>query len=224
VKLVPLTALLIGLGMAMGAQPAPSIKAPVELLASRVGAYIQNHNQDARGYYILARIHYLAFALNTKTLNYYQIGELSEPVSDFSPGGAPASNFKDVMSDAERAVHLPEALRHARKATELDPENGLYQLGLARIYEIGQLAQNNADWRENAIHYYLAAYQLSIEADQKLRAQPLSGFAFLVSYEAGNSYSRLVKQRGMRGSEPANVELIKKRIATLEKLPRGPVP
>jgi hypothetical protein len=210
--------------MVMGAQPARSSKAPVELLASRGGAYIKTHNQDARGYYILARIHYLAFALNTETLNYYQIGELSEPVGDFSADGAAASNFKGVMSDAERAVHLPEALRQAKKAAELDPENGLYQLGLARVYEVGQLAQNRADWRENAIHYYFAAYQLSIEADQKLRAQPLSGFAFLVSYEAGNSYSRLVKQRGMKGSEPANVDLIKKRIATLEKLPRGPIP
>jgi len=224
VNSVRFTALLLGFGMAMRAQPAQSIKAPVELLASRAGAYIKTHNQDARGYYILARIHYLAFALNTETLNYYQIGELSEPVGDFSADGAAASNFKGVMSDAERAVHLPEALRQAKKAAQLDPENGLYQLGLARVYEVGQLAQNRADWRENAIHYYFAAYQLSIEADQKLRAQPLSGFAFLVSYEAGNSYSRLVKQRGMKGSEPANVDLIKKRIATLEKLPRGPIP
>src|SRR6202050_1021879 len=137
---VRVNVLLIGLGMAMGAQPLPSSKAPVELLVSRGGAYIKNHPRDAHGYYILGRIHYLAFALNAKTLDYYHIGELSEPVSNFRPDGAATADFKGAMSDSQRAVHLTEALRLAIKATELDAGSALYRLGLAHVYEVGQLA------------------------------------------------------------------------------------
>jgi hypothetical protein len=63
----------------------------------------------------------MAFALNAKTLDYYKIGELNKPVSDFRADGARATDFKGALSDSRRAVHLTDTLRLSIKATPKDP-------------------------------------------------------------------------------------------------------
>src|SRR5260370_34565348 len=96
------------------------------------------------------------------------------------------------------ANHLAEALRLLKKAIELAPGDALYQLGLACVYEDGRPAEGGSDWRERAIGHYLAAYLMSVEEDQALKTKPVFGIEMLVSYEAGGSYIRLVKQRGVK--------------------------
>jgi hypothetical protein len=198
--------------------------APVERLVANVGEYVKSHPQDPKGYYTLGRIHYLAFALNAKTLRYHGQGDSITPFNDFHPGHAVTSSVDPVApQDKERAAHLTEALRLLKKAIELAPGNALYELGLACVYEDGQPAESAAEWRGLAIGHYLAAFLLSIETDQAMKTQPLFGIQTLVSYEAGESYMRLVKQRGAKEYEAPIVKLIEDKIAVLQKLPHGPI-
>jgi len=44
--------------------------APVQRLVFNVEAYVETHPEDANGYYRLGRIHYLAFTLRAKRLDY----------------------------------------------------------------------------------------------------------------------------------------------------------
>jgi hypothetical protein len=100
------------------------------------------------------------------------------------------------LTDNERNTHLSEAVRLLKKSIELDPANGLYELGLACVYEDGAIGTTAEEWRERAISHYLAAFRLSIGNDQKLQTTPVLGLRGVVSYEAGESYIRLVKLRG----------------------------
>jgi hypothetical protein len=201
----------------------PPSNAPVERLVANVGNYVKNHPQDPLGYYRLGRIHYLAFALNAKTLPYHGQGDSITPFNDFHPGHAVTSSVDPVApQDKERAAHLKEAVRLLKRANDLAPGDALYELGLACVYEDGQ-PSNSAEWRELAIGHYLAAYLLSIEADQAMKSQPVFGTQTLVSYEAGQSYIRLVKLRGAKEYESPVIKLIEDKIAALQKLPRGPI-
>jgi hypothetical protein len=208
--------------------------APVERLLSNVEAYVKSHPGEAKGYYTLGRIHYLAFALNAKTLDYWG-REMITPVDGVLPGrAATAGRRPQELPEQEKATHLSEALRLLKKSVELAPANGLYELGLACLYEDGQTGANAAEWREQAIRHYLAAFRLSINQDQRLQFQPVLGIRALVSYEAGDSYSRLVRQRGIRlppaqilddpnelYSEAATIRLVERKIANLQRLPAG---
>src|ERR1039457_2305445 len=170
--------------------------APVERLVSNMGDYIKAHPQDANGYYTLGRIHYLAFALNAKEIPSTQDGQ-----NMFSPGRPiEQPHDRNAISETQRATHLKEALRLLRKAVELDPKNGLYELGLACVLEDGQPSE---DWREQAIAHYLAAYRMSIAVDREITRKPLFGLHSLVGYEAGASFLRLLKERGLKGSDCA---------------------
>ena len=190
--------------------------APVERLVSNMGDYVKAHPQDANGYYTLGRIHYLAFALNAKEIPSTQDGQ-----NMFSPGRPiEQPHDRNAISETQRATHLKEALRLLRKAVELDPKNGLYELGLACVLEDGQPSE---DWREQAIAHYLAAYRMSIAVDREITRKPLFGLHSLVGYEAGASFLRLLKERGIKDSDAADFKAIEEKIAVMNRLPRGPV-
>jgi hypothetical protein len=187
--------------------------APVERLVSNMADYVKAHPRDANGYYTLGRIHYLAFTLNST--------EIPDPELQTSRyPGRPAGQPRDPgeIPEAQRATHLKEAVRLLQRALELDPKNGLYELGLACVLEDGQ-----PDWRELAIAHYLVAYLRSIAGDQQITRKPLHGLHSLVSYEAGSSYLRLVNGRGPKDAEKAAVKQIEEKIAAMDKLPRGPI-
>jgi hypothetical protein len=193
---------------------------PVERLLANVQAYVESHPQDPYGLYRLGRIHYLAFAYNKETLR------LSEDLR----GGAHDSSHvvavraaavaDPVMRGADaREAHLREALRLFKKALEIEPRNGLFELGLGCAYEDGRIPQDNFEWQEQAISHYLAAYRASITTDLDRVTRPLEGLITLVSYEAGESYVRLVRQRGLKSVESSTVKLIETDLAAFRRLP-----
>ena len=128
-----------------------------------------------------------------------------------APVGQPAS------------AHIGKALRSMKKALELSPDNGLYELGLACVYEYGQVVEAGVPWQETAINHYLAAHRLTIGEDRKRYQSPLLGIQTMVSYEAANSYLRLVKQRGIKVTERGIIKEVEQNIAAREKLPRNEV-
>lgn len=226
----------------------PGSSAPVERLIGNVQAYVRSHPQDASGYYALGRIHYLAFSLRRTSLAYFPRNDRPpQPYNGFQPGRASVwaarGDTGPQLPESHRLPHLRQGLDSLKRAIELDPENGLYELGLACLYEDAapfatanrlltdlQAARQDASekaisgqWKGMAIAHYLTAYHLAIDADRKLKAQPLMGIGSLVSYEAGDSYLRLVKERGATKVESANIPAIEASLAALRRLPMGPI-
>jgi hypothetical protein len=130
------------------------------------------------------------------------------------------------LAAAQMFAHAEAALAGFRDAERLDPKNGLYPLGLA------SLAEEFADWAKprrdvpanlrtldhaTARAAYLRAYRLAIEGDAVLPELPTSGFAGLVSYEAGNAYVRLV-ERERRKLPPAEAAALAEVKSGLKKL------
>lgn len=112
---------------------------PVERLIANAQAYIDANPKDARGYYVLGRIHGLAYALNAKELG-----------ADFDEAdkGKKLPNIKEHLQglkdkDAkaptkeQRHEHLRQSLANQFKAAEMFPSAALIHLGVASTLKDG---------------------------------------------------------------------------------------
>src|SRR5262249_45274323 len=72
----------------------PSV-APVERIIANNTEYLKTNPQDPEGYYALARTHYLAYALNTKRLEYFPS----------TPDGVAAARPFNVFSHGKAVPH-----------------------------------------------------------------------------------------------------------------------
>lgn len=113
----------------------------VERLLRNTAAYIQEHPRDAQGYYVLARINGLAYALKSKTLPAFEkqppeqkgLPTLSEMFMKYRP-----LQLKPLPLPARQLnKNLADAVANFEKAIELSPKNGLYHLGLGYVLEAG---------------------------------------------------------------------------------------
>jgi hypothetical protein len=257
--------------------------APIDRLVSNAGSYVQEHPNDANGYYVLGRIHYLAFA-NQQVSIYAErdvnsLPEIAEE-SFYNMNKVLIANdafwetfvkFRYSKSLFDRTQEIPkdtkekfietyektikesqerirkerktipdpnhnqliqyasQAIKNFQKAISMDPNNGLYHLGLASLMEqyINYLKEINQkeipeDFRNiilnQARDIYLNAYELSIKYDLS-PGRKLPAFAHTVSYEAGNAYIRLVEmQKSITESQKAKIFEISKNIS---KVPFG---
>lgn len=149
------------------------------------------------------------------------------------------------LTEAARRTHLRAALTHLQRAIVLrdaaeratpgkrlsdsdsrpglSPDRaGLYDLCLACVYEDGKTLLSK-DWRAKAIALYRRAYERSAPSDLKSDTQPIFGYNTLVSYEAANSYIRLVTQRGPTPAEKVRIAQFKRGVSQLEAKPSGAV-
>ncbi|MCP4451439.1 MAG: hypothetical protein GY809_08260, partial [Planctomycetes bacterium] len=158
----------------------PASYLPTDRLITNTEAYIDKNPNEPKGYYLLARIHYLAFINKATAVPGF---ENNNPLPSVIPYWQYAADFEyamrfqqaqqlllsewgykfvddvpwDQRSDFDQAVRAREAelrdqgwkpdtlnnaqvLAHAilshvnfEKAMDLDPENGLYFLGLASL-------------------------------------------------------------------------------------------
>jgi hypothetical protein len=78
-------------------------------------------------------------------------------------------------------------------------------------------------WRELAIEEYGRAFGLAIDADRRVKEKPQDMLGvrleLLVSYEAGQSYLRLVRERGVRPVEEPRIQELESLLKELEKIP-----
>ncbi|MBI5725481.1 MAG: hypothetical protein HZA50_16105 [Planctomycetes bacterium] len=111
-----------------------SSAAPVERLIKSVTAYIKEHPNDAKGYYTLGRVHYLAFSMKSAKLVVWQAvdetGKKLLGLGDQFPLGS-------SLTEEQLKAHLKSALENYHKAIAMDGKNGLYHLGLACAMEQG---------------------------------------------------------------------------------------
>jgi hypothetical protein len=256
---------------------------PVDRLVANATAYIEENPKDVNGYYVLGRIHYLAFSNKTvrisaedkgvnvlpiipqnyllEYLNVEQIlmannvfwstmrqfgystgisdGKIIPEIPEDTMGKflkAYENKIKDSQARINRRIfkipepndlitHVTEAMNNFQKAINMDPNNGLYHLGLASLMEQYVNYLKDIDLKEipedfrniilnKARDTYLSAYELSIEDDLKLGEKlPPVGFFGVVSFEAGEAYTRLVEmQRYISETQRAKVLEIQKNL------------
>jgi len=283
--------------LAMWVNPA---RAPVERLIANISRYIEEHPNDAQGYYTLGRVHGLAFVLRTRQIAYQgprslPAGKLPRLAPDWMQKAAPPGTGPTPPGRDELLRHLSAAVRYHIEAIRRDPAPAHYHLGLAYVLEQGLALAGQVDvlprietaqrppgvvsrieglvqrlgdadpaqraearrrleqllakaapvlhryrndanparrsavrdllrayWREQAIHHYYAAFQRSVDEDLKHEFRPLAGLQSLISYEAGNGYLRLVRQRGPRdAAERRRLREVEQKVEQLKRLPKS---
>jgi len=139
----------------------------------------------------------------------------------------------EYLSAAEVLAHVAAAMDNFDRALDLDPENGLFYLGVASLYE--QYASYATDANITTpppqlagitvprmrVTYYLA-YHFSVEKDRTWTYKPVGGLEELVSYEAGTAYVRLAKEKPAI-VDTNSVARVTADLAKFEKLPWGPI-
>ena len=135
-----------------------SVKMPVDRVVANVEQWTKDKPADAQGFYVLGRIHAMAWAYGPELSLWGPAGTgrgkdppatvAADPFKGELPGFAPYDSV-EVRRDAakknvtaEDAKHLEESIKSYAKATELDPKNALYELGLGWILqETGKVSQ-----------------------------------------------------------------------------------
>ncbi len=174
---------------------------PVERLLKNAETHLAANPESDEARYILARIHYLAFARSSESVPAFREAD-REGKPAIAPNWMIGKERSDELDVIKLAAHANNALVGFRELIKKNPEDGLYQLGLASLLE------QIAEWKERAKpaelsealkevtfdqarDAYLTAFRASLGKDARLKHKPISGFESLVSYEAGNAFTRL---------------------------------
>jgi len=240
------TAALLGLALASPASalfaPAPSV--PTDRLITNISAYIEENPEEAQGYYLLARVHYMAFVNRLDHVRSNDPGsakKLPRLVDPRQYGKAEGEKIKE-----EKAIeHARAALQLFSKAMELDKDNALYHLGLASFYEQSsplakeiapnpkpappapgvdppKLVPESELFIKEAAAAYLSAYKLDREA--ALAKDSVFLPFYPVAYEAGKAYLRLIDQHDIKPEDDKTVGQIKADLAAIDGKPKAITP
>ncbi len=148
-RILHIVAVLPFLPVATAHWAAPST-APVARLVANLTAYVEEHPEDPHGYFLLGRVHGLAFALKSRTVCYWK--EDARGLPDITK-----DQFQNVISRrsrgdassqptfAELLMHAGEAVRNLERAVELNRDSALYRLSLASVLEDGTELDGRAD-------------------------------------------------------------------------------
>lgn len=141
----------------------------------------------------------------------------------------------EELTAGQAAGHAGKAAENFKKAIAMDNENGLYNLGLASLYEqyVEFLKEKGVmlvpkEFRQLILHkareIYYTAYKLSIRTDLKHKYRPLKGLGSLVGYEAGRAVVRLLEaDEELTRDEKSVLAAVKRDIKKLEGLKMGAI-
>jgi hypothetical protein len=212
-------------------------EAPVDRLIQNVGAYVKEHPKDPMGYYTLARVHHLAFALKQEKLRATEEkGKLPNVPAMFN--GIPAR--EPNVSDKALGEHLLASMENYGAALAKDADNPLFHLGMASVLESALSSnlelppiprhksdQEIKDWKpvylNESIRHYRKAYDGSIDKDLKIEHVPVAGLGSLISFEAGTHYLALAKRPEVEKELTARADAVKAGVDKLKAKPLGPV-
>jgi hypothetical protein len=195
-KLVPAAALAGLFLSAPDAQARFAVRpkmVPIARLSENVEAVLKKNPKDAQAHYVLGRLHSMAFAGRTDTV------EISEPFRkppkpNPLPGFAPYRSIlvkppaKPPTLKLGHLLNLEASLRHYQMAIKLDPKNTKARLGLAWMYETGQkvaVAVKNAPAQAKAL-----------PKTQQDRLKALAGGVDQWEANAMNYYREVLKKAG----------------------------
>ena len=209
---------------------------PIERLLKNINTYIVRNPKDAQGYYVRGRLHSLAFATGTRKLEVYEsdADKLPQFPSYDSIFAKRSGNFQ---LSKEAQAHLLASIRDYQRATELDRNHAMAFLGLGWVLEDGAIFADKvnpfpkekkpknprANWLEKALTAYRQAYKLTVASDLKLDGFGPGAHA-AISYEAGESILRLLRNRTLTNEARTEITQIETTIAEIEKKPRAITP
>ena len=242
--------LCVALAVGLSAAPARAIfmrvdePVPVARLVRNLETYIQKHPKEARGYYVLGRIHSLAYAqgqaqVDVITRDYRNPQDRKPlPLPEF-PGyqSIQVTPANGARVTAEQRRHFVESVRNYARAVKLAPKEALYWLGYGWMLEQGSrhAAQVNAPfiprtgkaparaWQDQALAAYRRAYQIQLPADLKLgHLGPQSDPA--ISLEAAEGIQRLLKGRKLTPALQTELGKVNASIHAFSQMPRAITP
>jgi hypothetical protein len=212
---------------------APMDSVPVDRLITNAGKYVKAHPQDSEGFYLLGRLHSLAFAENRKSLEVWRWARGSDPkaslpqVAFLEPVPRPERTAPGPNLTEKPREHLVESLRNYRRATELKPKQAVAYLGLGWMLEQGALVAPEVDapfaepprrvsaqeWRAQALasyRYLIANYVELVRANP----QPESPQALLM--EASQGILRLLPGPNLSPAEKTETDRARKAITAYQ--------
>ncbi|MEW6277262.1 MAG: hypothetical protein AB1758_01480 [Candidatus Eremiobacterota bacterium] len=191
--------LLLMLTLPLAAKPmmVDLVDVPVDRLIANLEKRVAAHPADARGHYLLARVHSIAYARSVATLPAKK-GE-SEPYFGPFDSGLPPQ-----LTKPGSRKHLEKALAGYKRALELDPNLLPARMGWAWCLE-------QSGQRCRALEQYRTLFQIDDKG---------AVFTRTVSEEAGSSLLRLLDP----GKDAAEIARVKERLAKLEARPRAMTP
>ncbi len=209
---------------------------PINRLLKNINAHIARNPKDAQGYYVRGRLHSLAFATGTRNLEVFESG--ADKLPEF-PGydSIFAKRTGKFQLTSEARLHLLKSIQDYQRATELDSNNAMAYLGLGWVLEDGAIFADKvnafpkekkprnspANWQEKALAAYRQAYKLTVARDLKLDGLGPGAHA-AISYEAGESILRMLRNRTLTNEARTEIAQIETTIAEIEKKPRAITP
>jgi len=213
---------------------APTDSVPVDRLIANTAKFVKAHPDDPSGYYMLGRLHSLAFAERSRTLEVWQYERGYDPavilpeIAFFEWVPRPVRTAPDQHLSEKPRQHLLESIRNYRRATELKPRWALAFLGLGWMLEQGAPFASDVDapfveaprrvtaqeWLAQALatyRYLVANYaQLVVE-----NPQPESPQAILM--EASQGILRLLPGPNLSAEEKTETDRARKAIETFQQ-------
>jgi tetratricopeptide (TPR) repeat protein len=108
-------------------------KVPVERVVKNMEALIREKPEDAQGYYVLARVHAMAWAYGEE-LNLVKVGE--GELRKFGPyDSVEVRALAGRRAGGADYAHLAKAIENYREAVKRAPGEAIYQLGLAWVLQ-----------------------------------------------------------------------------------------
>ncbi len=176
---------------------------PTDKLISRLEKSAAAAPKDAHLQYVLARVHAIAHSQKTASFQVARNAPDLPYFGPFDPGFPPEHG----ASGGGARKHLELALKHYRKAIELDPSSLASRMGLAWcLEESGERAQ--------AVEQYRKVYQAA------LKDAPEVSFGVGMAEEAGQRLVELLNPK----KDAAEIAGIKKELTRLQAQPRAVTP
>jgi hypothetical protein len=217
----------------------PTDHVPISRLIHNTTQYVKAHPKDSGGYYMLGRLHSLAFAGNTRTIEIWKLATGSAyglPVFPFlEPVPRPERTNTGTTLPETARWHLVESLHNYRRATELQPKQPMAFLGLGWMLEQGALFPDeiNApfkkppqraaaqEWRAQALAIYNYAAAHSAEL-YDANPQPETPEGLVI--EANRAILRLLNGPDLSADQTADRDRARKVVESYEQRVRASTP
>lgn len=231
-------AMLLIAALPVSAHWAGGTQMPIARLLKNIGDYLKAQPEDASSRYTLARVESAAFAGRDNFSVYKENAKYSPDHYNNIPGDRRKSS-KAPNSNA--LLMLKKSISDYKIATELGPNQGLYQFGLAfeieealvfpECYSVAEQAlglrtppsSSNADRKEVlrklALDRYRKAFELSLQADIKYELEDE-----YVSVDAAKAIARLQDGRKLTDAERRELIHLKEMVAKVNETKRAITP
>jgi hypothetical protein len=232
-----LCCLLLSHAFVINAKWMRGTEVPLERLLKNASDYVARNPNDVQGYYLLGRLHSLAYATTLKQVAVYnnQNGGGLPSLPAYLPIIPHRESDKPAKRTTQTQTHLFESIRNYQKATELAPNDAASFLGLAWVLEDGSAfagqvkafpKETKADasfWLQKSLAAYRRAYELTVKGDLKKRGLG-PGASSAISVEAGEAILRLMKTKKLSATEQKELGEIGANVLTIQEKPRAITP